>query len=233
MDLARISTTALYAPPAGPRFVFLLGDPTAPPASIALADTWADDGPPRAPGWYVFVPAAPAGPDAPAFETALRARLDGHRGFAWATPAAGDLPFELVAAAALGPDPLDRPMVTKDVSVALPAGMPALRIVAGLTATGLRGEGQAEPAALGLTDAAGQAANGIVAGLTGATSGCLSFAALGPSPVQGDRTVKPLAAVQVDPLDPFDPDRTRVTPLGPRYAVVAGGGGWHLEAVPA
>jgi hypothetical protein len=91
-----------------------------------------------------------------------------------------------------------------------------------------------DPAGLGFADPAGQPALGLVAALTGAASGCLRFSALLAARATPGRTVKPLAAVQIDPLDPYSPDRTRVTPLGRDYAVVSeAGGGYRLEETSA
>ena len=57
--------------------------------------------------------------------------------------------------------------------------------------------------------------------LTGEAAGCVGFRALLASTVAGDRSRKGLAQVQIDPLAPFDPDRTKVTPLECDYELIA------------
>ena len=234
MDLTRIAATGLYAPPAGPRFVFLLWNTTGAPATIPFSATWADEGPPRAVGWYVFVDAMPQAGAAATLESDLRGALTADRGLAWAVPATGSAPFELTGAVPIELDADGRAVVSAASPIVMPTGMPPLGVAAGLRVTALPTEAGGEPAALGLTDPAGRPALGLVVALTGTTSGGVSFRAFLASPVTAAGTVKPLAAVQIDPLDPFSPDRTRVTPLGRDYALVHEAGGvYGLEEAPA
>ncbi|MBW3603013.1 MAG: hypothetical protein KY434_10000 [Actinobacteria bacterium] len=222
MDLTRIAGTGLYAPPLGPRFLFLLWSTTGAPDTIPFAGTWADQGAPDFVGWHAFVDSLPQG-GAAGLEAGLRGALTVDRGLAWAMSA----PFELRGAVPIGLGPDGRPAVTADSALVMPEGMPGLGVAADLRITAL-------PDGLGLTDAAGQPGQGLVVALTGADSGRLSFAALLASPVTDSGSVKPLAAVWIDPLDPFSPDRTRVTPIGRSYAVVGvPGGGYRLEEAPA
>ena len=234
MDLTRIAATGLYAPPAGPRFVFLLWNTSGAPATIPFSATWADEGPPRAVGWHVFVDHAPQAGEAAPLESALRGALTADRGLAWAVPATGSEPFELSGAVPIGLDADGRPVVSAASPIVMPTGMPPLGIATGLRATALPTQAGGEPAALGLTDPGGGPALGLVVALTGPTSGGVSFTALLASPVTAEGAVKPLAAVEIDPLDPFSPDRTRVTPLGRDYALVHEPGGvYGLEEAPA
>ena len=53
------------------------------PASLPLDDTWADQGAPARPGWYVFLPAVPPEGAAAELEAALRSALSVERGWAW------------------------------------------------------------------------------------------------------------------------------------------------------
>ena len=233
MDLTRIAATGLYAPPAGPPLVFLLWNANAAPATIAFADTWADEGQPGFVGWHVFVDAAPQGADAATFESDLRGALTSDRGLAWAMAAASGAPFELFGAVPISLDADDRPVVSEASPLVLPTGMLQLGVPAALRGVGVTAEA-GDPAAVGFSDPAGQPALGLVVALTGAASGCLSFRALLASPATAAGSVKPLAAVQIDPLDPFSPNRTRVTPLGRDYAVVHNSnGGYRLQETSA
>jgi hypothetical protein len=239
MDLTRIGATALYLPPAGARFVFLLWNPAGAPATIPFPDTWADQGHPAFVGWHVLVDATPGAKDAPALESDLRGALATDRGLAWVTPATGSTPFALCGAVPIGLDDAGRPAVSATSPIGLPKGMLQLGVAAALRVTALTDAGDQllggqDPAALGFADPAGQPALGLVVALTGPTSGCLSFSAFLGSPATPSRSVKPLAAVQIDPLAPYAPDRTRVTPLGRAYVVVSqAGGGYRLEEASA
>jgi hypothetical protein len=227
MQLTRIPSTALYTPPAGPRFVFLLwSPPQQPPAAIALADTWADEGLPARVGWYAFVPAIPSGQDAIELEKHLRGRLASERGVTW-----GSSPFPLLAIVAIGLDDANHAAVATDAPVTLPPGLPELGFQKGLWLTGLGEDG---PARLALADPAGEPRLGLAVELTSKLSGGVWFTAFLESQAGGDRSVKPLAAVRIDPLNPYDPERTRITPLGPRYVLVhEPQGGYRLEEAAA
>lgn len=221
------STKGLYAPPAGGRLLFMLAKPPSPPpGGIPFESTWADQGAPTEEGWYVIVPEVPEPADAVVLETHLRSTLSGDRGIAWSSLGAkptviGQVPIELGSG--------DAPVVSADAPFSLPTGIPPLTIPAGLalaaTAPG--------PSTLGLASPGVAPSLGLAADLTGSTAGCLRFRALLASPVQGERSVKPLAAVRLDPLDPWDPQRTSISPLGPEYALVREAARYRLEGVAA
>lgn len=221
------STQGLYLPPVGLAFVFMLAEPVSAPAKIALEATWAVRGEPAEVGWHVFVSEPPSPADAATLEKYLRGALAGDRGLAWATapPAVPGV----IGQAPIGLDSADAPQIGAESPFALPVGVPQLTIAAGLAVAAL-GPG---PAALGIASPGVPAALGFTIELTGVASGCIVFRALLASPVDGEASVKPLAAVQFDPLDPWDPQRTRIVPLGPQYAFIHNAGGYRLETADA
>lgn len=237
----------LYAPDSGERVVFLLADRSGPPASIPLGDTWRDEGAAPRIGHHVFLDALPNAANAPALADALAATLPPApetTGFAWAISpprrfalrAAVEMTLSVGGAGGAGGWG-GRPILAADAAVAIPRPMPSLTLPAGLAAVGVRG---ADGAFAGwtLTDLAAASADppgaiGLTVPLLGGASGQLAFRSLLESPVSGDRSVKALAAVRLDPLRPLDPSRTSITPLGPEYALSAdGAGSYHLEPAP-
>ncbi len=224
VDLAQIGSSALYAPASGGRFVFLRWDGANPPASIQLAATWASSGPPAAEGWHVLVTAPPSAAAAAAFESSLRGVLAASRGFAWAiTPPAT---FALAGQVPIGLDLAGKPIVASDSPIALPRGITQLTFSGGLALTAV------DPPDLTGISAAAPAGNpgpGIVVALAGDAPGCVRLRGLLYSTVVGDRSRKDLAEVQLDPLAPFDPDRTKITPLGLEYELIHDAGGYLLK----
>jgi hypothetical protein len=224
IELSQIPGTKLYRPPGG-AFVFLLWEaPAAPPPSIGLSKTWAEKGAPPCAGWYVFV--SSGSETWPAVESQLRHVLGAERGWAWAAMEGETL--DLVGTVAVELDPEGRTVVAADALLGLPPGLPPLGFAKGLEVCALTGPAGID--GLGLATPGGDPESGPTVGLLGTTSGCISFSALLASPVEGSESVKPLAAAQVDPLDPWDPARTWITPQRVDYMLVeVAAGSYRLE----
>ncbi|ADB53464.1 hypothetical protein [Conexibacter woesei] len=225
----------LYAPDSGEAFVFLLADRSDPPASIPLGDTWSDEGAARSIGHHVFLDALPSGENALVLAAALAGKLPpapATTGFAWAV--SPPKPFALTAAVELTLStggPVRRPGVAADAVIANRRPMPSLTLPAGMAAVAARGSDGAF-AGWTLTDLAAAAADpaaarGLGVPLLGRDAGAVAFVSLLESPVRGDRSVKALAAVRIDPLRPLDPRRTSITPLGPEYVLSTDATGRH------
>jgi hypothetical protein len=235
--LGRLGATALYTPGGGEAWAFLLWDASGAHPSLPLADTWADQGVPARPGWYVFLPAVPLEADAPALEAALRGALDppAATGWAWSARAARGNGAALRAAVPVHPDGEGRPVVAKDVPVTLPAGLLAFGFAAGLRVAATRdAAGEIDGLVAARPDPDAQPWTGIRVLLAGPFAGCIRFAALRESKVSGDRSVKEAAEVSLDPLRPFDQRRTWIGPTGAEYLLVAeGGGAYRIERHPS
>jgi hypothetical protein len=222
--LKQIGSTSLYAPPGGEQFAFLLWETPGEPQTIPLEDTWADDGPAARIGYHVFVDALPSGTDAVALAKELRAELPAPitTGLAWAISPPSDYKLLGVVPMTVSPDVqiagADFPAVAADAAIEVPAPMPPLTIPRGLWATA----GAAEPTGWVITSPRPTdplSARGLSVALLGQASGGISFQALLEAPATPTSSVKPLAAVSIDPRYPFDPTRTSITPLGADYLV--------------
>jgi hypothetical protein len=234
--LAQIGSTALYRAGGPETFVFLRWSPPDEP-TLPLDETWAARGSPPAVGYYVFLLAVPGATDAVALETALRAALPEPRatGIVWARftpPSALDVVGELVVLL----DVDDVPVVAADTTVRFPPGMPEFSFVPGMAVVGRGGPSLDALAVVprrGLLRKPAASAPGVTVPLLGGLSGCLSFDALQESIVVGYQSNKALAAVLLDPLRPYDNQRTSITPLGQAYAFsVNADGVHHLAPIP-
>ncbi len=233
--LVRVAGTALYAPGGGETWAFLLWDAAGAQPSLPLGDTWADRGAPARPGWYVFLLAVPGAAHAAELEAALRAALPppAATGWAWSAYAAGT-GAELRGSVCVQPDQESDPAVAADAPVALPRGMPSFGFARGLRVAATR-DGVGEMDGLVVTRPAlpDEPWRGIRIPLAGPLAGCIVFGALLESAASPDRSVKRAADVRLDPLRPFAPNRTRITPTGPEYLLAAAGDGtYRLEPYP-
>jgi hypothetical protein len=228
-SLAAIGNTSLYAA-SGESFVFLLWDPPSPaPPSIALTDTWSDDGPAPHIGYHVFVDRQPSVAEAEKLAPALREALPANpvtTGFAWAQSP----PREFALLAAVPVDIVDGgPVVAADATISVPAPMPQLTIAAGLAASA-----EFDLSAWTLTSprpAHGRRAIGLGIALLGPAGGSATFEALLASKAVDKHSVKALAAVCITPLHPLDPQRNWIAPLGVEYVLsVDDRGEYHLSS---
>lgn len=221
--MTRIGDSALYAPAKGLTWLFLLWDVTDPPPSIPLTDTWSEQGSPARLGWYVFVSATPDRAHAAGLERALRDALPVPvaTGLAWVGEDAGS-GLDLRGAVAVRSDDQGRPVVAADAPITLPPELLTLGFLAGMRLA-LRHEETGEPNGVIATRPAydDQPWTGVVVPLTGSLAGCLTLTALLESTVEHDHSTKLAADVRVDPLRPFDPERTRISPTGAAYALIA------------
>lgn len=233
--LARIPGTALYAPGGGGTWAFLLWDAAGAPPSLPLRDTWADRGAPPHTGWYVFLRAVPDAARAAELEAALRAALPApaSTGWAWSAyaPGAG---AELRGSVAVQPDEASDPVVAADAAVAFPKGMLAFGFTRGLrVAATCDAAGEMDGLVVTRPTLPDEPWRGIRIPLAGPLAGCIVFGALLESAVSGEHSLKSAADVRLDPLRPFDPDRTRTTPTGAEYLLVAEADGtYRLEPHP-
>lgn len=235
--LTRIPGTALYTPAGGEKWAFLLWDAAGAKDSLPLRDTWADRGAPARPGWYVFLLAVPDAAHAAELEKALRGEgglpAPAASGWAWSAYAPGS-GAELRGKATVEPDEESDPVVADDAPVVFPRGMPSFGFARGLRVAATH-DGAGEMDGLVVTQPAlpDEPWVGIRIPLAGPRAGCVVFGALLDSEVHGDRSVKQAADVRLDPLRPFDPTRTRTTPTGAEYLLVAEGDGkYRLEPCP-
>ncbi|HEX2187717.1 MAG TPA: hypothetical protein VHG51_02405 [Longimicrobiaceae bacterium] len=235
--LTRIPGTALYTPPGRETWVFLLWDAAGAKDTLPLRDTWADRGTPQRPGWYVFLRAVPAAAHAPELEAALRG--DGGlpapsaTGWAWSAWASGP-GAELRGRVAVRPDEASDPVVAEDAPVAFPKGVTEFGFAAGLRVASTRdGAGEVDGLVVARPALPDEPWVGIRLPLAGPLAGCIVFGALLESTVSGEHSRKQAADVRLDPLRPFDPARTRTTPTGAEYLLVAEGDGkYRLEPYP-
>jgi hypothetical protein len=232
--LARIGSTALYAPPGGEPWVFLLWNGADAPTSLPLDETWADQGAPARPGWYVFLTAVPPEPAAAELETALRSALSAERGWAWSAYAGGP-DARLRGAVPLKGDGAGHPVVAADAPVALPPGVLSFGFAAGLRVAASHGAaGEMDGLVATRPTPYPVPFTGVRVALAGPIAGCIFFGALLDSDVVGNRSVKAQADVRMDPLRPFDPHRNRTSPTGTRYVLIAeGAGAYRLERYPS
>lgn len=233
--LTRIAGSALFAPAGRETWAFLLWDAAGVPDPLPLRDTWADRGVPARPGWYVFLRAVPDAAHAPELEAALRGALPAPAatGWAWSGYAPGS-GAELRGAVAVRPDEASDPVVAGDAPVAFPKGMKAFGFRAGLrVAAAHDGAGEMDGLVVARPALPDRPWVGIRIPLAGPLAGCIEFGALLESAVSGDRSRKSAADVRLDPLRPFDKDRTRTTPTGAEYTLVAEGDGkYRLDPYP-
>src|SRR5258708_3874056 len=210
--LVRIGASSLYAPPGGETWVFLLWDDAAPPATIAIDETWADHGSPQRIGDYVFTLSVPAAPGAGAFEAMLRGVFSppmGATGFGGAgksAPGATPVAVKLIS---------DQPIVAEATPVNLPRGVLTFGFMASLSLLATRDDSGAMTGLIATTPAPDSAApvEGIALPLLGSLAGCIEFRGALRSAVDGDSSIKRLAQVRIDPLRVSDPKSTRVSPL--------------------
>lgn len=233
--LTRIAGTALYAPAGRETWAFLLWDAAGAPDPLPLRDTWADRGVPARPGWYVFLRALPGAANAAELEAALRTALPppAATGWAWSAYAPGT-GAELRGSVGVRPDEESNPAVAADAPVAFPRGVPSFGFARGLRVAATRdGAGEMDGLVVARPALPDDPWRGIRLPLAGPLAGCILFGALLQSDVSGGQSVKALADVRLDPLRPFDPGRTRTTPTGPEYLLVAEGAGtYRLDPYP-
>jgi hypothetical protein len=238
-ELVRIPATSLYrrsqATP-GEAMIFLRWSVVASPDTLAIHLTWANSGPPAEPGYYVFLNEVPPDATAPAFEEALRGLLvkPAATGFVWAlylAPAKASM--QTAIQMSLGA--ANQPMVADSVTMQLPPGVRTLGFraqtpVASMgTAPSIDGFVFTYPPLPGSDPPTGA---GISLGIDKGTIGCLRFDALvNVRPVKEGATeaLKALVQVQIDPIRPFDPQRTYQRFSGSSYFLRVTGDGHHLS----
>ena len=222
--LVQGDVAGMYRPDSGENFVFLLlsGPSAEPPDTLRLEDTWDQHQPARWIGFHVFLDAFPSGRQAAVLADELRRALPASpvtTGFAWAGSAPNQFSLAGTVSMTIAGD---RPSVAGDALVQIRPPMPLLTIPHGLAA-------QAHPGLAGWTlcDPRAQPAPALDVPLLGPDSGVIGFHALLASAVGDNETIKPLAGVRIDPLRPFDPTRTSITPLANRYRLSVGSSGTY------
>lgn len=232
-SLVRIPDTTLYKPAQlspDEAMVFLLWDTTAPPATIELSDTWSDSGPPAKVGYYVFLNAIPPNASAKSFESALRADLDAPAatGFVWARY---DAPSkaEVQTAVVLKMNGANRPVIADNVTMQLPAGVETLGFGADAPVTASGSIDNFVVAYPPLKGANSPRGPGIRIGISLGSVGCLGFSGLvNVNPPEGERVLKTMVAVQIDPIRPFDPQRTYQVFSGRNYFLEKSGASYEI-----
>jgi hypothetical protein len=216
ITLTRIGSSALYAPPGGETWVFLLSDAASAPPAVELEETWSDRGTPARVGDYAFLLAVPSPSEASAVETLLRGVFGapaGATGFGWAGKNAGSA-YPVATALDDG-----APIVRSDARI--PAGTLTLYFAAKLPVVAAR-DSAGSLTGLLFTDprpAQGAGAHGLVVPLLGPLAGTVVFLAALESRVIGDRSIKALADVRIDPIRLTNKERTRITPTGMKYVL--------------
>jgi hypothetical protein len=242
VTLQRIASTTLYQPqsPApGEAMWFLLWSQADPPAQLTLEQTWAESGPPAAPGYFLFLNELPQQGNAASFEEKVRALLPATAlaGFVWAvyTPKKDDVKVQ--TRIGLDLDSGNRPVVDADTSFVLPPGMTELGVGKGAPVTASAPGGLVDAFVVSYPPQEGAdppRPGGLTLPMTGGFVGCVRFGGLvnALNDGKGSSVLKSLVEVQVDPLRPVDPKRTFQTFTGLDYLLVAEGNGYRLERAP-
>jgi hypothetical protein len=236
--LTRIPGTTLYKGIDTPSeaMAFLLWNTAAPPDSLTTDQTWADSGKPSDPGYYLFLNAVPPAGAAPAFESALRAQLAKPEGtgFVWAlyqSPASATVQTVVPVKIAVAND---KPVVADTVSVQLPPGMQTLGFGAESPVIASRVLGEINSFVMSyppLPNSDPPSGVGIGVDIVSGRVGCLHFDGLvnaRPVEKEADRALKVLVHVQIDPIRPFDPNRTYQIFTGATYFLESTEGGYRL-----
>lgn len=230
-------TTALYQPAQPGRsenLFFLRWATDAPPATLPLEKTWAESGTPPDVGYFLFLDAPPAG--ASAFEQSMRDTLPAPTASAFAWVVTGPPASVLtLLKTRLSPNQTGAPCVDGDtqLKLALPGqesvgfggGSPILASYSGGLIDGFV---VAYPP---LAGAHPPAASGVSLPMAGDFVGCVQFAGLkgAAAGAGGVGAVKALVGVSIDPLNPLDTTRNKVTFTGASFILTQDTNGYHIS----
>lgn len=226
--LKQAGTTTLYEPEvAAPQewMLFLRWETANPPATLRVEDTWAEEGDPADPGYFVFLNTIPASGDLAAVESELR-KLERPKttGFVWASYAPGPpvtLSIQGVFATKPGSD--NKPEVKGDASLKMPPGFMGVGVANKSPVFAQREDGCIRSFTIGYPPIQGAEpprGPGLTVPLAGDGVGCLQFLGLVPAETAQGASSNTLALVRVsmDPLHPLDTSRNYVAFTGRDYS---------------
>jgi hypothetical protein len=230
-------TTSLYQPEQPGRkenLLFLRMAGGTPPKTIPLEETWAESGTPPHVGYFLFLDAQPT--DAKAFEEEIKGSLPAPTASAFAWVVTGS-PLSVLTLLKTKLNSLNAPCVNGDtqLNLALP-GQASVGFGDGSPILAASSDGIIKGVVVTYPPLAGAqppSVSGVMLPLAGDYVGCVRFVGLTPAPggasAFGDSVVKALVIVSLDPLNPLDTSRNRVTFTGASFILTRDANGYHIS----
>lgn len=225
--LEQVPNTFLYKPVApgpGEHLLFLPSSDTDPAGTIELEETWADSGRPDTPGYFLFLDAMPK--DMTIFEEQIRNALPDPftSAFAWALSAPAVIQTQLKTKL----NSSDKPCVDGNVLLSLPPGLEEVGFSDEAPVLSIKSDGLITGFVVTHPALTVPQSNpiGLILPMTGSYVGCVQFAGLTSrfaAPPAGDKAMKNLVNVSIDPHNPLDTQRTFMRFTGAQYILIKAG----------
>ena len=222
--LKQVLPTLLYEPVTsgpGEHLLFLRWSTANPPASIELEETWADSGLPDTSGYFFFLDALPK--DAQVFEQKMPEQLSAPTtsAFAWAVSGAAAAVQTLLKTKL---NNSGKPCVDGNTQLSLMPGLEEVGFSDGAQILSIKAGGFISGFVVTHPAPTVPQSNplGLILPMTGSYVGCVQFAGLTSrfaSPPAGDKALKNLVNVSIDPHNPLDTQRTYMRFTGAEYVL--------------